>query len=200
MLRVGGLVLAALVPTLVYLAGSEPTPASARYDQRQLDYIEDGAGRTVAAIEASLYSDRLEVRIAPVGPQIEPMPGYTGRAGANQLAAEELQRIVEEDLLQVLTRRNGLSSQRGEVRLGAWETLPVRRLRADGRVDFSARSQRTFPIELRTVSPLAGPGCYETVFIVRGEVRLRVRFQLDAAGGRIELLEAVGAGPGREAL
>lgn len=202
MLKSVGVLSLVLLPTLIYFGRGEtvPPPSADPLDQRQLDYIEDGAGRTVADIEARLFGDRLELVIAPVGPRIEPLPGYTGRAGANELAALELQRIVEEELLQVLTRGPDGSVTQGHVRLSAWDTLPVRRLRADGSVDFLARSRRSFPVELRCLCPLGGPGRYETRLFVRGEARLRVRVLLDASGAQIEELEALGAAPGKEVL
>lgn len=128
----------------------------------QAPFLEDAVvPRPVAAMRAELLpcdgGAVLRLSVNASGVVVEPLPGLQGVHGHNERTAEELQRLLREHALQLVLRRSGenLPGQLLEVARG---TLPMRRLRDDGDIDFSARTAEltlgaTFASPVITDSP-----------------------------------------------
>jgi hypothetical protein len=176
-------------------SASEVGSQAAVLDRRRLDYREDGAGRVVAVVEAVLVrtsEGRAEGRllISLSDPRVDPLPGYQGVQGVNALAARELRRAVDEQLLEVWAGNCSRSLRRATYQVTQEGPIPERRVGADGRIDLSARTSESFPLQLEI---LTGVSAYRLVEVrLRGRRRLVASFRVGEDGrGEIVGLMAV---------
>jgi hypothetical protein len=113
-------------------------------------YVADETdGRVVAEVRVRVWAlgsgarERFELELEPsaLGALVDPVPGFRGVQGANLQTAHDLERLVAERRLAVVTRaadaRPAVHGAVGALRL---ERLPERRLDADGALDHAART------------------------------------------------------------
>src|SRR5262245_14061679 len=118
-------------------------------DERSALYMEDAPiPRPVASVRARVVASGadivLEVSVAALGAGIDPLPGLEGVSGANLRTAEELDRLLREQGLQLVTRIDGRS--RPGTLLGVqYARLPARRVRRDGRLELQTETEATWP-------------------------------------------------------
>jgi len=166
-------------------------------DARQADFIEDnGTGRVVGAIDARLSgcggTGALHLEVRARGPRLDPIPGFEGIHGVNVHTAREIERVLEEGALRVVTRSTDGVEHAGRVTPGPRVALPRRQLTADGRLLLDARTDRALPASIRFDTGELPPGRYRTEVLVQGRSRLRAEFELAAGTGRITALGSRG--------
>ena len=118
-------------------------------DERTALYMEDAPiPRPVASVRAKVVASgadiHLEVSVGALGAGIDPLPGLEGVSGANLRTAEELDRLLREEGLQLVTRKNG-RSEPGTLLSVQHARLPARRLRPDGHLELQAETEAVWP-------------------------------------------------------
>ena len=188
------------VTLAVLTACSRSSPAGASIevlDSRRAPYVEDEpGGRVLADVTARLVREsdhaRLLLSISAEGPQVDPVPGIAGIRGANRITARELGRIESERSLEIETRAlDGGAAVLGCYRVARRGRVPERRVERDGRVDSEALGARDAVLDLALDSGPVSAGARETLLVVDGRARLRVRFDFDGRGGRIAAIESL---------
>jgi hypothetical protein len=189
-------------------AWAEPlaTPVPRVVPPSQFDYHDDHDGRRLADIRLKVIERAgvrsLELVIAAVGPQVEPIPGYVGVRGANRYTAEQLDNIVTgRSSLAVQTQAaDGSAPWSGRWRAGRRGTIPERRLQPDGHINFEAVTARDYPLELIVETGGLKEGRQTTELWFDGAPRLRVVYEVAGNQVRIQSCQSLGAEPGENAL
>ncbi len=181
-------------------APARATEVAQVLDRREADFFEDEpGGRAVAALEARLEREGprtwLRLRASPVGPRVTPPAGALGIGGSNRLSAQEIAAIVAGKRMEILAQ-GPAGRARGSVRLGERCEVRERRLHADGRVTHEEPADDPPAREACFEVALEGPGLHAVEVLVDGEVRVRARCRVAPEGGRILLLEGLGAHDG----
>ena len=182
-------------------AGStQAAPPVNRVLDRRIDHYQEGEdGRRVARLEGTLEQAgdgvRYVLTASAFGNAIEPPPGYEGVPGANEITARELDRLLASGVVTARTREivSGIVRP-APIEAGARESIPVRRVGRDGRLELDGRTYERYASGLRIESEILRPGHYELEVCVAGEVRLQSRFRVahDAKKSRIETLAGMG--------
>lgn len=173
---------------LSFAAGPPPERvlAEARFDYHE----EHGTGRVVAEVNATLRSRgdgaELAFSTSALGSLVEPLPGFEHVRGANLQTAFELEALIAENALAIETHSTGSDAAVIEgvllpVELG---TLPQRRMRADGSIDYDAQSP-LLPLTARFVSGALPEGEWRSEVRVYGRVRLAIDFAFEDGVGEI---------------
>lgn len=177
---------------LPLLPASAPlvSPAGERcLDRRTALYYEDAiVPRPIASVTAELVEAgdaRLRVTVSAIGAGVDPLPGLTGAPGANLRTAEELDRLLRDGALALVTRQEGVSEP-GRCAAIEWRAVPVRRIGADGRIDFTAETAARWPVRVTFESAPLSAGETWSYLEADGVPRLAVR----VADGRIAELES----------
>ncbi|HEU4419401.1 MAG TPA: hypothetical protein VFT55_10710 [Planctomycetota bacterium] len=118
-------------------------------DERTALYLEDAAiPRPVASVDTKVVASgadiHLVVSVSAIGACIDPLPGLDGVSGANLRTAEELDRLLREQGLQLVTRIDG-RSEPGTLLSVQHGRLPARRVRPDGRLDLRTETEAVWP-------------------------------------------------------
>lgn len=144
-------------------------------------YVDADDARTTASVSASVVyapqGRQVVIRLAAVGPPVEPAPGFEGMLGWNRLSAEALERLADEGAFMRVDRGNGSELVRCESSHARTSRMPCRRLRSDGTIDFLARTAKSHLVELSVVSPPLPASVRSVELIVQGEPRLRVELE-----------------------
>ncbi len=169
-------------------------------DRRTGDFFEDEpGGRVVAQLEARLEreGERLWLRLAasPAGPRVTPPAGALGIAGSNRLSAQEIVTILGAGRARIVAH-GPAGETTGSVRLGERCEVRERHLHDDGRVTHEEPAGDPPAREALFEVALEGPGLHAVEVLVDGEVRVRVRCRVGLEGGRVLLLEGLGAHDG----
>ncbi|MEO6596576.1 MAG: hypothetical protein ABIP94_17630 [Planctomycetota bacterium] len=136
-------------------------------DAVTVPYYEDAfVPRPVAQIAVELVASGegafLRVVVAALGPDVDPLPGIAGAPGANLRTAEELERLLREQTLQ-LVARVGADQVPGRLVEIEWARVPQRRIGEDGLVDFAAMTESPWPVRAvfeSEVLPAGETWCY----------------------------------------
>lgn len=195
-----------LVTTLLLCmppAAASPRKAPALVlDSATAAYLEDAPGaRPVARIVAELIATptdtRLRLRVGACGDQVVPVPGFDGVHGANLRTAEELDRLLRDDRLQLIVRVAGISHP-GELLEVQRAPLPARRLRPDGALVTGATTPGSWPVLVTFGSPPLPDGTTWCHLLADGVPRLAVQVRV-GEGARIVAIESLaetGGAPG----
>lgn len=145
MLRLTCLVTGSLVALHLLCAAAPPHG----FDERTALYMEDAPiPRPVASVRAKVVASgadvQLVVSVGALGDGIDPLPGLEGVSGANLRTAEELDRLLREQGLQLVTRIDGRSTP-GTLLSVQHGRLPARRVQKDGRLDLQAETEAVWP-------------------------------------------------------
>jgi len=173
---------------LSFAAGPAPQRVLA---ETRFDYHEEhGTDRVVAEVNATLRTrgDGVELAFSTsaLGSHVEPLPGFEHVRGANMQTAFELEVLLAESALGIETRSTGADAAvfEGDVLPAELGTLPQRRMRADGSVDYDARSPRV-PFIVRFVTGALPAGEWRSEVRVHGRVRLAIDFAFQDGVGEI---------------
>lgn len=167
-------------------------------DRRRADYREDeDPSRILADLQAELVRDgagtRLLVAASAVGPRVVAPPGVEGVAGSNSITSREIETLLEEGRLDVVVRGPNGEEMPGRALAGRLGTIAQRRVQGDGTVVHVPAGGGPRLVELRCEAILLGEGRFDVEIRVDDVVRARARCRVDARGGRVLLLEGVGA-------
>jgi hypothetical protein len=185
MLRRGGVAvlrpLAVLPFSLVLATAHAPAPRVVASGAAL--YLEDArTPRPVAAVRAQLVVDgdtlRLELTVAPCGPGVAPVPGFAGRPDANLRTAEELERLLGDGALRLITRVDGASVPGSLLRVERG-VLPARRVDANG-VVHDELTAAAWPLRVSFASSVLPAGVSSSFLECDGVPRLVVH--VDARG------------------
>jgi hypothetical protein len=184
---------------VVFLPGSPqraPTPPAPLAEARAL-YLEDAVPpRPVAEVRARVVADgagdtgwRLEIALSPIGAGVEPLPGFAGVPGTNLRTAEELDRLLADDALRLVTRHGG-GSHHGALERVERRRLPARRVDAAGHLADGSTAAAWPAVVVFRSAPLP-PGSAWSYLECDGVPRLAV--QVVRAGAEVALaIESVG--------
>lgn len=183
------------LPTLLaVLTGSALAQPAA--DLKNKAYIDDDDQRALADLTFHVDPDsqqNLRIGISAVGPHVEPIGGYRGVQGSNRYTAEELGLLLDgTHTVQVVTNYVGGPIVTGDILEGRYGTLPERRLLADGRIDFLARTAWEYPLEIVVNPQTSASGLRNTFVYVNGQARLRCRYRI--VDGRLQDLDVQSLG------
>lgn len=140
------------VLTLIWILAQAPlmpAPFERVVDRRTAPYYEDAVEpRPVAHVAVELL-DRdgglsLRVRVAACGALVDPVPGLEGVPGTNLRTAEELERLLRERALRLVTRDAGRAVA-GRLAGVGWARLPAGRIDAHGFIDRSRGTAASWP-------------------------------------------------------
>ena len=174
---------------LLPLAAPWPGEPAHRPDRLLFDFQDEHQlGRLVAQVEVEVGGHELVVRPSAVGLSIDPVPGWRGIRGGNERTAIELEDLLADGALELLTwslDAAGDAPRTGTATVAQRGTIGVRRERADGTIDHLARSgEHVLALGLES-GPLPA-GEWRAEVVARGRARLAVEFVLERDGrGRI---------------
>lgn len=159
-------------------------------------YIDDDDQRPLAELSfdtPAARSDNLQLRISATGPEVEPISGYRGFSGTNRYTAEELSLMLAgiHDV-EIRTRDEGGAVNRGTIRPGRTGTLPERRFVPGQPIDFLARTDRVYLLELIVLSGTQSSGRFVTEVLLNGVPRLQTEYTVHGGVFRIIDVQSVG--------
>ncbi|MGE3167145.1 MAG: hypothetical protein AB7O52_19740 [Planctomycetota bacterium] len=161
-------------------------------------YHDGGSGRWTSWVRVAPQRHgerfRLQVWISPIGPLVDPAPGFAGTRGANLITAEELEVVLRSSPAVSTFESASRATTQGRMREIERGRIPIRRLLADGQLDLEAQTTREYPLILELTSGWVPAGSYHTELLIRGEPRLRLGFEVGAEGGRITGFESLSDG------
>lgn len=168
----------ALALAATFHAGAAPDQAA---------YFDPSDRRIHAQVGIEISGGQLQLHISATGARVEPLPGFRGRAGANLQTAFEIDQLIAGERLEVITTdRFGNRLPDGYSEPGQRGHLPVRTMSSDGTIDFDARSEQAYLLDLTTNGPALPHGVFRTELWARGEPRLRLDYHVDQDGnGRV---------------
>jgi hypothetical protein len=160
-------------------------------------YRDHEDGRVLGAVElgAEVGADgaSLEVTLTATGPDVEAPPGFRYLRGVNLLTAAQFGAIVDGRVpLTLVTRDSGgreVVSAPARVMVAA--RIPVRAMRADGRIDYLATTAREFPLALRTQTATMADGEYQTILQVGHVARWQMTYRVERGAVRITRYDSV---------
>ena len=162
----------------------------------QHDYIDDDDQRPLADLRFDVEPENpqsVKITVSATGPNVEPIAGFRGIRGTNRYTAEELELILQgTHVVEVVTKFDDGQSVVGQILKGRHGTLPERRLIPRGRIDFLARTDREYPLELVVDPQTSSAGRRRTDVIVNGRPRLHCEY--DIVNGRIQGLRVQSLG------
>jgi hypothetical protein len=191
MLRFTCLITGSLVALHLLSAGA-PQPSS---DERTALYLEDAAiPRPVAKVGAKVVANgadlHLVVSVAALGAGIDPLPGLEGVSGANLRTAEELDRLLREQGLQLVTRIDG-RSRPGTLLLVQHGHLPARRVRPDGRLELHAETEARWPTRVTFATSNLPDGESWSYLEADSVPRLAVQVERQGAFARVLAIDSL---------
>ncbi len=169
--------------------------APRRLDEKTALYFEDAAiPRPVAHVRASVLvtSERphLVLDISALGDGVDALPGLEGVPGANLRTAEELDRLLREQSLQLVMRCAGISVPGSLVDVRR-ERLPARRLLADGRLELQTTTAAVLPVCVTFASSALPAGTSWHYLQANGVPRLAVQVDTTAGTARIVAIDSL---------
>ncbi|HEX6812775.1 MAG TPA: hypothetical protein VF384_14210 [Planctomycetota bacterium] len=170
-------------------------------DERTALYSEDAPiPRPVAHVRARVLAGgdglRLELAVSALGDGVDAVPGLEGVSGANLRTAEELDRLLRERGLQLVTRVDG-RSEPGALLAVQHGRLPARRLRPDGHLELRAETEAEWPVcALFATAALPG-GTSWSYLEADGVPRLAVQVANAGTTARIVAIESLAEPPAR---
>src|SRR5262245_27680278 len=171
----------------------------------RFDYHDDHDGRRLADIRLKVVErdgrPALALVISAVGPQVEAIPGFAGVRGANRHTAEQIENILTGRFSFVVTTttEGDSATQLGQWRAGRRGSIPERRLRADGRIDFLGRTPREYPLELIVETAGLARGRQTTELWLDDVPRLRAVYQVADNEVRVLEFKSLGKDPAGKA-
>ena len=164
-------------------------------DERTALYSEDAAiPRPVAHVRARTVASgadlRLELSVSALGDGIDPLPGLEGVSGANLRTAEELDRLLRERGLQLVTRVDG-RSEPGVLLAVQHRRLPARRLRPDGHLDLRTETETVWPACATFATSALPDGISWSYLEADGNPRLAVQVARTGTTARILAIDSL---------
>ena len=157
--------------------------------QRTAAYVEDEDGRPIARMSARLLRDasgvRIEYRAAATGADVVPPPGFEGVPGSNLTTAREIDALLTGGRIALrLEDLDRAAHMTVEAHAHRVDTVPLRTMGPDGRVDFDG-SSAPLRVSLIGVSDVLRDGRYVLSVETDGQVRAQCRFVVRRGGGTI---------------
>jgi hypothetical protein len=166
------------------------------FGERTALYMEDAPiPRPVASVRAKVVASgadlHLVVSVSALGAGIDPLPGLEGVSGANLRTAEELDRLLREQGLQLVTRIDG-RGEPGTLLAVQHARLPARRVRPDGHLELRTETEATWPVSATFATsnlPEGESWCYLEADSVP---RLAVQVARSGAFARVLAIDSLG--------
>lgn len=185
----------AIVPLAFGPLVAPPTASHGPLERTAL-YLEDAPiPRPVAQVQAGIATcpggPQLQLTVAAMGDGVDALPGIEGVPGANLRTAEELDRLLGQGALRLVTR-NGTGECIGELIEVRRGRLPARALRTDGRLVFDAVTTGDLPVAVTFASAPLPDGESWSYLEADGVPRLAVQVQCTASGAEVLAIESLG--------